>query len=177
MTAARRRHALFMHVHAVPRRQQINRLATATVHPASCHTPPLQHHSPRGAVRATRDRGACVSVLGTTGGRGRAVRGWEGEGGREGGINRVDDDCLCCCKTTNDNHRRRRRVLGSVRTMPIPGAAQWRQQPAICRLREERLGSSEQCNMRRDAMLCDAMRCTLRVRAVGSWGLLYRGLD
>ena len=31
-------------------------------------------------MRATRDRGACVSVLGTTGGRGRAVRGWEGEG-------------------------------------------------------------------------------------------------
>jgi hypothetical protein len=33
--------------------------------------------------------------------------------------------------------------------------------------------------MRGDGMVvCDAMRCdALRVRAVGSWGLLYRGLD
>ena len=79
------------------------------------------------------------------------------KGGREGGINRVDDDYCISCKTTASSTRSR--VRGSVRTMPIPGAAQWRQQPAICRLREERLGSSEQCNMRRDAMLCDAMRC------------------
>lgn len=130
--------------------------------PASCHTPPLQHHSPRGAVRATRDRGACLYL------ERRAGRGWEGygmvwwrKGGREGGINRVDDDYCISCKTTASSTRSR--VRGSVRTMPIPGAAQWRQQPAICRLRGERLGVAS--NMRGDGMLCDAMRCTLRCTA------------
>lgn len=109
---------------------------------------PLLHHThrlPRDAASATRDRGAAACV-------GLGAR--EQAGGGDGwGGNKNSRVC-------QDGRRRR------VRTMPVPGAARWRQQPAVCSWEPQALfgvgcwaGGQAGDGEAATAMRCDAMRC------------------
>ena len=123
------------------------------LHPASCHTPPLQHHSPRGAVRATRDRGACLYL------ERREGRGWEGyeEGGREGSTASTTTVSVAGQQTTAIIDT----AVGAISTYHA-NSRSCSVAAAASDVQAERgaCGSSEQCNMLCDAMRGDAMHCT-----------------